>query len=175
MIDRGLIERCQRRERAAQREVYQALSGTMFGVCLRYVSNRMQAEDLLHDGFITLFNKIEDYRFEGPFEGWARRIFVNLSLGYIRRQATFDESTDSTELDIGVAAEVLSNMEARQIMDLIAQLPPGYRTILNLYSIEGYSHNEIAAELGISPETSRSQLSRAKAQLKNLLTQANLI
>lgn len=161
----------------AQRQLYQTLSPKMFGICLRYASGRAEAEDYLHDGFIHLFRKIGDYRSEGSFEGWARRIFVTIALGNIRkkrRQITILEEQNSEQIP-GELPTVLSTMQSEEIVGYIAKLPPTYRTVLNLYSIEGYSHQEIADELGITPENSRIQLLRAKAKLAKYLQEAGIL
>lgn len=129
----------------------------------------MQAEDVLQDGFITLFGKIKDYKGDGSFEGWARRIFVTTALMSLRKK---DALKMSDELDMarGIKAETISqtqNLGYKELMELIMSLPPGFRTVFNMYSIEGYSHKEIGQMLGISESTSRTQLSRARIWLQN--------
>lgn len=149
----------------------------MFGVCLRYASSRADAEDMLHDGFIHLFNKIGDYRGDGSFEGWSRRIFVTLSLSRLRRNKLLIKE-ESIELADKIPAQtptVLATMESNEILKYISKLPIRYRTILNLYSIEGYSHAEIADELNISVESSRVGLLRAKSMLAKSLTEAGIL
>lgn len=149
--------------------VYDFLSRKMYAVCLRYMGDRESAEDVLQDGFVTLFNKMGSYSGEGSFEGWARKIFVNTALMSLRKK---DALKNSEDVD---AARDISNGEPsaiqkigyRDLLDLIAALPPGFRTVFNMYVIEGYSHKEIAEELGISETTSRSQLQRARALLQS--------
>jgi RNA polymerase sigma-70 factor (ECF subfamily) len=140
----------------------------MFPICIRYIGDRAAAEDVLQDGFITLFEKIGSYKGEGSFEGWARRIFVTTALMALRKK---DALKMSDELDSakGMKAETVSqvqNIGYKGLMKLIMTLPPGFRTVFNLYSIEGYSHKEIGEMLGISETTSRTQLSRARLWLQ---------
>ena len=143
----------------------------MFPICIRYIGDRAAAEDVLQDGFITLFEKIGSYKGEGSFEGWARRIFVTTALMALRKK---DALKMSDELDSakGMKAETVSqvqNIGYKELMKLIMTLPPGFRTVFNLYSIEGYSHKEIGEMLGISETTSRTQLSRARLWLQKMI------
>jgi RNA polymerase sigma-70 factor (ECF subfamily) len=140
----------------------------MFPICIRYIGDRDQAADVLQDGFITLFTKLKDYKGEGSFEGWARRVFVTTALMALRKK---DALMMSDELDTvrGMKAETVSqtqNIGYKELMKLVMTLPPGFRTVFNMYSIEGYSHKEIAEMLGISETTSRTQLSRARIWLQ---------
>ena len=143
----------------------------MYGVCFRYVCNREVAQDLLHDGFITVFLKIGSFRHEGSFEGWMRRIFVNTVLAYLRKNDVLQDSgpVDGV-LQIGNdEASAIDKMAEAELLRCIGDLPDGSRTVLNLFAIEGYSHKEIAEMLHISEGTSRSQYLRAKQYLKNIL------
>ena len=143
----------------------------MYSVCFRYVCNREVAQDLLHDGFITVFLKIGSFRHEGSFEGWMRRIFVNTVLAYLRKNDVLQDSgpVDGV-LQIGNdEASAIDKMAEAELLRCIGELPDGYRTVLNLFAIEGYSHKEIAEMLHISEGTSRSQYLRAKQYLKNML------
>lgn len=143
----------------------------MYGVCFRYVCNREVAQDLLHDGFITVFLKIGSFRHEGSFEGWMRRIFVNTVLAYLRKNDVLQDSgpVDGV-LQIGNdEASAIDKMAEAELLRCIGELPDGYRTVLNLFAIEGYSHKKIAEILHISEGTSRSQYLRAKQYLKNML------
>lgn len=168
-FDLKLIESCRKGDRAAQKIMYDRLASRMFPVCMRYIGDRTAAEDVLQDGFITLFSKLNDYKGEGSFEGWARRIFVTTALMSLRRK---DALKMSDELDVvrGMKAETVSqtqNLGYKELMELVMSLPPGFRTVFNLYSIEGYSHKEIGEMLGINETTSRTQLSRARIWLQN--------
>ena len=141
----------------------------MFPICIRYAGDREVAQDILQDGFITLFTKLDDYKGEGSFEGWARRIFVTTALMYLRKK---DALRMSEELDTvrGMKADTVTQMQNlgyKELMELIMTLPPGFRTVFNMYAIEGYSHKEISDMLGISETTSRTQLSRARIWLQN--------
>lgn len=140
----------------------------MFPVCLRYVSDRSMAEDIMQDGFITLFTKLGSYKGDGSFEGWARRIFVTTALMALRKK---DALKMSDELDSvrGMKTDTYSqiqNLGYKELMKLIMSLPTGFRTVFNLYAVEGYSHKEIADMLGITETTSRTQLSRARIWLQ---------
>ena len=173
----SLVERCKRQERAAQRELFERLSVKMFPVCLRYVGDREKAKDVLQDGFITLFAKLEDYRGDGFFEGWARRIFVTAALMYLRKTdvlrqaAQIDNEALQAEPLLKLEQEETAHLDADRIMELIMSMPAGFRTVFNLYAIEGFSHKEIAEMLNLSEGGSRSQLSRARAWLQERLKQ----
>lgn len=133
------------------------------------MGDRSMAEDVLQDGFITLFTKLKDYKGDGSFEGWARRIFVTTSLMSLRKKDALKMS-DELDLARGMKSETVSqtqNLGYKELMELVMSLPPGFRTVFNLYSIEGYSHKEIGQMLGISETTSRTQLSRARTWLQN--------
>lgn len=163
-----LIEACKRSERSAQRRLYDFLSPKMFPLCLRYMGDRDSAEDILQEGFVTLFTKLDSFTGEGSFEGWARKIFVNTALMSLRRTDALKLSED-LETAWGVSSEnesAVQTMGYKELMGLISQLPAGFRTVFNMYVIEGYSHKEIAGMLGISEATSRSQLQRARMMLQ---------
>ncbi len=136
---------------------------------MRYVGDRVLAEDILQEGFITLFTRIGSYKREGSFEGWARKIFVTTALMDLRKK---DALKMSDELDTarGMKADLPSqrqNIGYKELMKLVMELPPGFRTVFNMYAVEGYSHKEIGEMLGISETTSRTQLSRARVILQN--------
>lgn len=163
-----LIKRCKAAERKAQELLYKHFAAKMLGVCMRYATDRMEAEDMLQNGFIKVFQKITDYRNEGSFEGWIRRIMVNSAIEYYRKHhkmlqlANLENETNEPSVDPLVTA----GLAAKDLMVLIQRLSPGYRIVFNLYAIEGYSHKEIAAIAGITEGASKSQLSRARAVLK---------
>ena len=140
----------------------------MYPVCVRYVG-REDAKDILQDGFLTIFDKIDTYKGEGSFEGWMRKIFVNASLMHIRKADALRFSEDISESpELGGVLEhgVLEQMETREILDLIAQMPPGLRSAFNLFVMEGYTHAEVAEALGMTEQSSRSQVSRARSLLQ---------
>lgn len=167
--DHKLIESCRKGDRKAQKAIYDLLAPKMFAVCLRYGGNRELAEDLLQDGFVTMFSKMDSYRNAGSFEGWARKIFVNTCLMYLRKNDALRMSEDIAEA-VKLTSDVPTQMEDmgyKELMKLVMELPPGFRTVFNMYAIEGYSHKEIAEELGVTETTSRTQLSRARIWLQN--------
>ena len=153
-----------------QQELYNRFASKMYGVCLRYASNSEEAEDILQEGFIKIFNKINSYRGEGSFEGWIRRIFVNTAIEHFRKKTYLQPITETEENTVeGKYLSVLDNLAERDIVQLIQQLSPGYRTVFNMYVVEGYTHKQIAELLRISEGTSKSQLSRAKLILQDLV------
>ncbi len=164
-----IIEGCLRNERAAQQRLYDKYASRMLAVCYRYVGDKETALDLMHDGFIKIFGNLKQYNAEGAFEAWMRKVFVNVSLEYLRRNDVLRGSDDVEEdafwLDNGDIS-VIEKMSADEIMQLIHELPIGFRTVFNMYVIEGYSHAEIGKRLGINEASSRSQFSRARAILQ---------
>jgi RNA polymerase sigma factor (sigma-70 family) len=155
-----------------QKELYSRFSPKMYAVCLRYAGNAEEAEDILQEGFIKIFKKLDSFRSEGSFEGWIRRVFVNTAIEHFRRKRYLMPVTEKEENTIeGKYLSVLDDLAARDIMALVQELSPGYRTVFNLYVVEGYTHKEIADMMGISEGTSKSQLSRAKVILKDMVKQ----
>ena len=168
-LDIKLIRSCIDGDRRSQKVLYDRLAPRMFSLCIRYVSDRELAEDVLQDGFITLFTRLDSYKGDGSFEGWARKIFVTTALMSLRKK---DALKMSEELEVvrGMKADTTTQMENigyKDLMKLITQLPPGFRTVFNMYTVEGYSHKEISEMLGISETTSRTQFSRARSWLQN--------
>jgi len=156
--------------RRMQEELYRRFSPRMYAVCLRYAGNTEEAEDILQEGFIKIFKKLDSFRSEGSFEGWVRRIFVNTAIEHFRRKRYLMPVTEKEENTIeGKYLSVLDDLAARDIMALVQELSPGYRTVFNMYVVEGYTHKEIADMLGISEGTSKSQLSRAKVILQDMV------
>ena len=153
-----------------QEELYHRFAPKMYAVCLRYAGNAEEAEDILQEGFIKIFNKIESFRREGSFEGWIRRIFVNTAIEHFRKKNYLKPLTEVEENTVeGKYLSVLDTLAEKDIIQLVQQLSPGYRTVFNMYVIEGYTHKQIAEILGISEGTSKSQLSRAKLILQDLV------
>lgn len=168
--DSDLISGCIRGDRRMQQELYDRFAPKMYGVCLRYAGNAAEAEDILQEGFIKVFKKIGSFRGEGSFEGWIRRIFVNTAIEHYRKKIYLQPITETEENSVeGQYLSVLDNLAEKDIIQLIQQLSPGYRTVFNMYVVEGYTHKQIADELGISEGTSKSQLSRAKQILQDLV------
>ena len=165
-----LIKGCMDGNRRMQEELYRRFSPRMYAVCLRYAGNAEEAEDILQEGFIKVFKKLDSFRSEGSFEGWVRRIFVNTAIEHFRRKRYLMPVTEKEENTIeGKYTSVLDELGAKDIMALIQELSPGYRTVFNMYVVEGYTHKEIADMLGISEGTSKSQLSRAKVILQDMV------
>jgi len=168
--DSDFIEGCLAGDRKMQRELYNRFAPKMYAVCLRYASNAEEAEDILQEGFIKVFNKIGSFRREGSFEGWIRRIFVNTAIEQFRKKTYLQPITETEEDTMeGKYLSVLDRLSEKDIIGLVQQLSPGYRTVFNMYVVEGYTHKQIAEILGISEGTSKSQLSRAKLILQDLV------
>ncbi len=171
-VDQHVIEGCKRNDRHAQRFVYEHFSAKMYALCCRYVKDKMEAEDVLVTAFTKVFDRIQQFKAEGSFEGWIRRIIVNESLTYLRRNKSMYVETDVEEADREPDYAQLNNeLEAEDLRKLIAELPTGYRIVFNLYAIDGFSHQEIAEQLGITESTSKSQLSRARTLLQKKLVE----
>ena len=166
-----LAAACGQGERKAQKALFDALSPKMMAVCLRYMGNREEAEDVLQEGFITLFTKLDSYQGAGSFEGWARRIFVNTALMHLRRTDALGLSDDIEEAHglFTQEATPVQKMGYRDLMRMISALPADARTVFNMYVVEGYSHKEIAKELRCTEATSRSKLQRARIRLQEMI------
>ena len=177
MTEQEIIEGCKRQDMKARHALYQQYGGVLYGLCCRYLRDNDEAKDLLHDGFVTLFLKINEYRGDGSFEGWCRRVMVNTILGYLRKHNPLREVEDVDTLtqlaDDDTTA--LHRIEAEELMQCIGELPVGYRTILNLYAIEGYPYADIATMMGITEATVRSQYMRAKVKLQKILKEQEII
>lgn len=172
--ERAIIAGCSRNDRGAQRRLYDAFAGRMMAVCLRYVKSRMEAEDVLQEAFVKVFEKIDTFRFESPLEGWVKKIVVNTALNYLRsqRQWSYIAPLESAENSVAEPALAPSGMHVQELLLLVQQLPPGCRAVFNLYAIEGYNHREIAELLGVTEGTSKAQYARARHLLQGLLAEA---
>jgi len=168
-----LIKGCIEGDRRMQEELYRRFSPKMYAVCLRYANNSEDAQDLLQEGFIKIFRNLHRFRAEGSFEGWIRRVFVNTAIEHYRKKSaqlsSVSEKEENTIEDTDITA--LDSLAEKDILNLIQELSPGYKTVFNLYVVEGYSHKEIGEMLGISEGTSKSQLARAKAILQKKVAQ----
>lgn len=170
ITESDLILGCINGDRRMQQELYDRFSPRMYAVCLRYALNAEEAQDILQEGFIKIFKKLDTFRSEGSFEGWVRRIFVNTAIEHFRRRKYLTPVTEKEENTIeGDYTSVLDELAEKDIIALIQELSPGYRTVFNMYVVEGYTHKEIADMLGISEGTSKSQLSRAKVILQEMV------
>jgi len=171
--DADLITDCIAGKQVAQEALYQRYSATMFATCLRYVGNSMEAEEVLLSGFLKVFQQLPNFKREGSFEGWIRRIMINESLTLLRKRKDFyHESVETARHLADVYSHIDNVLGAEELLKLIDKLPDGYKTVFNLYAVEGYGHKEIAEMLGISEGTSKSQLNRARTMLKELLQQS---
>lgn len=165
------IQGCKRRDRLVQKQLYEKYSARFFGVCKRYLKNIELAEDVLVKGFLKIFDHIDSFEGKGNFEGWMQRIMVNECLMELRKKQDFTIYLETSNIQPQRDATVLENLYEQDILKLLDFLPTGCRTVFNLYVIEGFKHNEIAEQLGISEGTSKSQLNLAKEKLKVLLNE----
>lgn len=160
-----LIHNCKKGNRRAQEQLYRQYSGVLFGICLKYSRNRTEAEDNLHDSFMTIFHKMEQYGFKGSFEGWLKRITINTVLQKYRKEEYLNVITDNVEEEQYVETGY-EDIDLPTLLKYIQELPNKYRLTFNLYVLDGYTHKEIATLLGTSPGTSKSNLARARVILK---------
>jgi RNA polymerase sigma factor (sigma-70 family) len=177
MTEEALLQGCRENNAVAQKELYQKYSSKMLAVCYRYSQNREDAEDMLQEGFIKVFSQIHTFESRGALEGWIRRITVHTCINILKKNKRFNESVDlihANTLQIKEDA-IPSIMQAKEVVECIRLLPVGYRTVLNLYAIEGFSHKEIAKMLDIEESTSRSQYTRAKAMLEDVLIKKKIL
>src|SRR5450631_3603805 len=177
MTEEAILQGCLKNHAAAQKELYNRYSPKMLAVCYRFAHNREDAEDMLQEGFIKVFLQIHTFQSKGAFEGWVRRIIVHTCINHLKKNKRFNESVDIIQASAAQVREenIPSLMQAKQIVDCIRLLPMGYRTVLNLYAIEGYSHKEISGMLEIEESTSRSQYTRARQMLEDILVRRSLI
>ncbi|MEZ4950202.1 MAG: sigma-70 family RNA polymerase sigma factor [Saprospiraceae bacterium] len=164
-----IVQGCKQQDRKAQKALYDRYSPVMYGVCLRYMKNQADAEDMLIEGLFKAMSKIDQFNEEGSFEGWVRRIVVNECLMALRKNNVLKFAEEiHPNLDHTEELSVEDNLIAEDLLKLLDHLPNGYRTVFNLYVLEGYKHREIAEELGISINTSKSQLILARKRLEDL-------
>jgi RNA polymerase sigma-70 factor (ECF subfamily) len=177
MTEEAILKGCLQNDPTAQRELYNRYSPKMLSVCYRFAHNREDAEDMLQEGFIKIFSQMHTFGNRGAFEGWIRRIVVHTCINVLKKNKRFNESVDIIHATAVQVREesVPSIVQAKQIVECIRMLPIGYRTVLNLYAIEGYSHREIGTMLDIEESTSRSQYTRAKAMLEDILVRKKII
>jgi RNA polymerase sigma-70 factor (ECF subfamily) len=167
MTEENLIKGCLQEDRECQRELYKRFSGKMMAVCMRYASSRMEAEDMLQEGFIKVFDNIGKFKMEGSLEGWVRRIMVNNAINKIRtNKIKFEELGNVSDDFMQYDKNIIDKMSEQDILKLISQMPQGYKYVFNMYAIEGLSHKEIADNLGIEEASSRSQYAKAKKYLQ---------
>lgn len=177
MTEEAIVQGCLKNNPAAQKELYMTYSAKMLAVCYRYAHKREDAEDMLQEGFIKVFSQIHTFENRGAFEGWIRRIMVHTCINTLKKNKKFNESVDiihATSLQVREET-VPSIIQAKQVVECIRLLPIGYRTVLNLYAVEGFSHREIGEMLDIEESTSRSQYTRAKAMLEEILIRKKIL
>ncbi len=172
METKKLIDKSKSGDKRAQQMLYQKLTVPMMGVCLRYMNNQEDAEDVLLEGFYKVFTNLEKFNYESEiaFFGWVKRIMINQALMKLRKNKSIQIMAINEELDKEIDVSPLENLETAYLLDLIKSIPIGYRTVFNLFEVEGYSHQEIAEKLSISEGTSKSQLYKAKKMLREKLT-----
>jgi len=166
--DKQLLAKCLEKNRKAQNELYMKYAPKLFGTCLRYSKNNTDAEDILQEGFIKIFKYLKDYRNEGHFEGWMRKIMVTTALNFYKRKNLLNKEVDPEFVNAPSMSipDVISLLSSEELLSMIQELPDGYRMVFNLNTIEGYSHKEIGEIMNISVNTSKSQLSRARNSLQ---------
>jgi RNA polymerase sigma-70 factor (ECF subfamily) len=171
MTDEQIVQGCIKKDAIAQRHLYERFSRKMMGVCLRYFDSREEAEDVVQNGFISVFQNMESFKGSGSLEGWIRKIMVNTALTEIRKNKKLKQNIDldSVEFMLPSSNYMSESFAAKDLLKIIQTLPTGFRTVFNLYAIEGYSHKEIGEMLGISEGTSKSQYSRAKSHLQKII------
>lgn len=177
MTEEAILQGCVQNNAAAQKALYEKYSAKMLVVCYRYAHNREDAEDMLQEGFIKVFSQISTFESRGALEGWIRRIVVHTCINNLKKNKRFNESVDlihANSLQVREDA-IPSIIQAKQVVECIRMLPLGYRTVLNLYAIEGFSHREISTMLDIEESTSRSQYTRAKAMLEDVLIKKKIL
>tara|TARA_B100000508_G_C11451466_1_gene274323 strand:- start:182 stop:721 length:540 start_codon:yes stop_codon:yes gene_type:complete len=170
MEEKKLIQACIREDKIAQRFMYDLYAPKMYFVCLRYARHTQEAQDMLQDGFIKVFDHLSSFKYNGSFEGWIRRIIVNTSLNHCRKSSFKQEHVGLEDYhEKTVKADAISRMSEEELLKMIQSLPDGYRIVFNLYVIEGYSHKEIGKMLDISESTSRSQLAKSRKWMQAAL------
>lgn len=166
MTDEEIVKGCIKEKRASQDMLYNKYAGTLMMICYRYMDSQMDAEDVLQEGFVKIFDNISKFKFEGSLEGWMKRIMANTAINKLRKKDVLKGSQDTTTIDQSWDDGILDRLDGEKILELIKNLPVGYRTVFNMFAIEGYSHKEIALKLGIEEVSSRTQLSKAKKALQ---------
>jgi RNA polymerase sigma factor (sigma-70 family) len=178
LTEEELIRGCTLEYKAYQKALYDKYAGRMLAVCIRYARDRAEAEDILQDGFIKIFDNISSFKGEGSFEGWIRRIIVNTALNQYRKNSSRNEVYEYEMQDFDATHDemnAMSKLSEKELLRIIAELPDGYRLVFNLYAIEGYSHKEISEMLLIKESTSRSQLVKARQVLQQKINQIQTI
>lgn len=171
--EQQLVEACLRNDRRAQKMLYNRFARVMMAVCIRYAGDADVAKDLLQDAFVKVFASLDTFAGKGSLEGWIRRIVVNTALEAIRKTDVLRDAVDwdNVEIEIPIDNDAVGKLSADELLTVIASLPTGFRTVFNMFAIEGYSHKEIAAALGINESSSRSQYNRARNLIQKKIQQ----
>lgn len=164
---------CLKGDQRAQKALFEKFSGKMMSVCMRYAGERQRAEDMLQDGFVKVFQHLNKFRGQGSFEGWIRRTVMNTALDHLRKETKLAVDVDISEAEYlaGDKESSVGRLRVEEMMQIIAKMPVGYRTVFNMYAIEGYSHQEIAEALGVTESTSKTQYRKARTYLMNLIVE----
>lgn len=165
----AILKGCKKQKASAQKELYDMYRDILFGICRRYVKSEQDAEDVFIEGFFKIYKNITSFKNEGSFEGWMKRIMINESLMFLRKRKHFHLSIEADNVQIKMEPVALHQLQYNDVIKLLDLLPTGYRTVFNLYIVEGYKHREIAELLGISINTSKSQLILAKKKLQGIM------
>lgn len=175
MSEEEMLVGCKANQEQAQKCLFDKYSRIMTGVCMRYADSYEEAQDIVQDGFIKIFKKIEMFTGKGSLEGWIRRIMVNTALDHLRsiKNFRFNMSVEDVQSSLKIEQKVVGELQAEDLLKLVQALPKGYRTVFNMYAIEGYSHKEIGEALNVSENTSKSQYSRARSILQKKLEELN--
>ncbi|MEO9533556.1 MAG: RNA polymerase sigma factor [Crocinitomicaceae bacterium] len=177
MTDEDLVKECVSGNAIAQKKFYDLFARKMMGVCLRYSNDYEEAQDILQDGFVKIFNKLPAFESKGSLEGWVRRIMVNTALDAYRKAKKHQNNVDVDSVSYLLDSDdyTIESINANDLLKIIQAIPEGYRVVFNLFAIEGYSHKEIAERLGVTESTSKSQFSRARKMLRKILIEKNIV
>ena len=177
MTDEDLVKECVSGNAIAQKKFYDLFARKMMGVCLRYSNDYDEAQDILQDGFVKIFNKLPAFESKGSLEGWVRRIMVNTALDAYRKAKKHQNNVDVDSVSYLLDSDdyTIESINANDLLKIIHSIPEGYRVVFNLFAIEGYSHKEIAERLGVTESTSESQFSRARKMLRKILIEKNIV
>lgn len=175
LTERELVQGCLKEDRRCQELLYARYARRMYAVCLRYARHELEAQDLMQEGFIRVFDKLGSFRMEGSLEGWVRRIMVHTAINHYRRKSVQQERLGLEHVpETPVAELAVDRLGEQDLLLLIARLPAGYRMVFNLYAVEGFDHAEIAEMLGFGESTSRSQLAKARRILQQRINEQNV-
>ncbi|MCF8332217.1 MAG: sigma-70 family RNA polymerase sigma factor [Bacteroidales bacterium] len=168
LSEKELIKQCKAKDKKAEEQLYERYAPKMWGVCMRFAKNRMGAEDIMQEGFVKVFAKLDQYNDQGSFEGWIRKTIINTAINHYKKNINYNKELDLDEVTIKnqIEPRVIDQLTVNELMEVIRELPEGYRLVFNLFVLEGYSHKEIADNLDITENTSKSQLSRARNVLQ---------